>query len=117
MENPYKNKRSVITPSSGGSALIPFFHQNKKPFKEQQKSASKVLDNAFQQTTFVPTPIRDVQDSNANNVKVTGIVTWKWVGVYNQISKRPKEGRCFIVHLMDANKDSCLLYTSDAADE
>jgi hypothetical protein len=106
MENPYKNKRSVITPSSGGSALIPFFHQKKKPFTGQQKSDPNFLDTAFQQTTFVPTPIRDVQDSNANKVKVTGIVTWKWVGVYNQISKRPKEGRCFIVHLMDANKDS-----------
>ena len=106
MENPYKNKRSVITPSSGGSALIPFFHQNKKPFKEQQKSDPKVLDTAFQQTTFVPTPIRDVQDSNANKVKVTGIVTWKCVGVYNQLSRRPKEGRFFLVHLMDANQDS-----------
>ena len=106
MENPYKNKRSVITPSSGGSALIPFFHQNKKPFKEQQKSDPKVLDTAFQQTTFVPTPIRDVQDSNANKVKVTGIVTWKWVGVYNQSSRKPKEGRFFLVHLMDANQDS-----------
>jgi hypothetical protein len=108
MKNPYAkhNKRSVITPSSGSSVMNTFFPQKKKPFTAQQKSDPKVLDTAFQQTTFVPTPIRDVQDSNANKVKVTGIVTWKCVGVYNQLSRRPKEGRFFLVHLMDANQDS-----------
>jgi len=108
IENPYAKKqtKSVITPGSGSSALIPSFHQKETQYKGQQKSAPKALDAVFQQTTFVPTPIRDVQISNANKVKITGIVTWKKVGTYTQFSRKLQEGRYFIIYLRDINNDS-----------
>jgi hypothetical protein len=72
-----------------------------------------VLDADFQQTTYVPTLIRDVQESNANTVKITGRVTWKTTGVFHHLGKKT-EGRYFIVYLMDKNHDSICIKAFDA---
>jgi len=115
IENPYANpkkKRAVITPASG-SSILGKLPTNEKSNNGSQTSASKVLDAVFQQATYVPTPIRDVQESNANTVKITGRVTWKMTGIFHQLGKKT-EGRYFIVYVTDKNHDSICIKAFDA---